>query len=119
MEITKSKLEEIAEDIKQCRIEANFNVRWQVIEMHNYIGKLLVDNFGDNLAEVLPRLAKKCNWSDRSLYRAAEFYKKWPDINKIPDGKAASFNRLMSPPSSEHSQEFLCSHTCKYHPKAQ
>src|SRR3990167_5953918 len=94
-EINASKLDSIAEEIKSCRIEASFNVRWQVIEMHHFIGKLLTDNFGDNLAEFLPRLAEKCEWSDRSLYRAAQFYNKYPRLDKIPEGKAASFNRLM------------------------
>lgn len=111
--IKESKIAEVAEEIIQCRIEASFNVRWQVIEMHNYIGKLLIDNFEENLAEVLPTLAKKCKWSDRSLYRAAEFYKKYPDLAKIPNGKAASFNRLMASPV----KDTLCTHTCKYHKK--
>lgn len=111
MDIIKSKIAEVAEEIKQCKIETSFNVRWEVIKMHNFVGKLLVDNFGENLAEALPTLARKCGWSDRSLYRSAQFYREYPDIEKIPGGKSVSFNSLMA---SNESKEEKC-HRCLLH----
>ena len=95
-QLEKSKIEEISEEINQCRVEASFNLRFLAIEMNHYIGKLVVDSFGDDLPSVLPTLSKKCNWSERSFYRAVELYKKHPVLAEIPFGKAVSMNRLLN-----------------------
>ena len=113
MKLEKSKINEVAEEILSCRIETSFNVRWEVIRMHHFVGKLLVDSFGDSLAEALPTLATKCKWSDRSLYRAAKFFKDYPDMDLIPQGKAVSFNSLTK---GDEPKEEKCRH-CFHCPK--
>ncbi len=115
MAITKSKINEIAEEIKSCYIEAIFTSHFALVEAAHYIGKLLVDNFDDNLPEVLPSLAQKVGRSERTLYRAAQLYKKFPTLDKIPGGKAISMNRiinehLIESGEKQESKEENCTH---------
>lgn len=110
MKLEKLKINEVAEEITSCVTETNFTLAWCVIQMHHFIGKILTDNFSDNLAEILPTLASKTKRSPRSLYRSARFYKHFPDLDSIPGGKSASFNRLEKQFLIESGEKEPCKH---------
>jgi hypothetical protein len=95
-QLSKSKISEVAEEIKSLMIEAVFTSHWVMIEAHHEIGRLIVENFGDDMSNSLPSLAQKVGRSERTLYRAAQLYRKFPRLDKIPGGKAVSMNRLIT-----------------------
>ena len=118
MDITKSKAIVIGQEIKSDKVETSFNVRWEVILFHHRTGKKLRDNF-DNLAEAIPTLERESGMSDRSLYRAAKFYKDWPDLSMLPVGKNVSMNSITKKYLKEpgEQEEEKCYHCLIHCPK--
>ena len=116
--IAKSKIADIAEEIKSLMIEAVFTSHWVMVEAHHEIGRLIVTTFGERMAEVLPSLAQKVGRSERTLYRAAQLYRKFPRLDSIPGGKAVSMNRIINEHLIEtgESKEERC-HKCPLHCK--
>ena len=119
MEITKSKLNELAEEVKSCITEGVFTSRWALVEMAHKIGEL-ISEFEEAekipMSQFLPRLAERVGRSERTLYRAAQIYHKWPDKDLIPLGKTATVNKLMQIIAPNENQEERCKH-CFHCPK--
>lgn len=115
MKLDKSKLNEVAEEINECFIEAVFTSHWALVTAHHYIGKLIVESF-DDVPAVLPSLSKKCGRSERTLYRAIKLYKTFPTLDSIPEGKSISMNKLNTKYLTEpgEAKEEKCYH-CKIH----
>lgn|SRR3990167_9667698 len=112
----KERLETVAAEIKSLMVEALFDSAWTIITMHHEIGRLITDSF-ENVTEVLPSLSVKVGRSERTLYRSLQLYRKFPDINSIPHGKAISMSRLINEHLLENPQDNKCHHVCKDHLK--
>lgn len=89
----------LVEEIKNIKVEFEFTARWSVVEMYHHIGELLVSQ----VTEVsLNELSPLVEISGRNLQRAVQFYKAYPDINLLPEGKNVSWhiiaNKLLPAP---------------------
>ncbi|KKQ63514.1 MAG: hypothetical protein US85_C0016G0010 [Candidatus Shapirobacteria bacterium GW2011_GWF1_38_23] len=85
----------IADEIKAILTEGEFSARWTLLETYHRVGKLVIENF-DHPAYAVASLAVKINRSERTLYYAIAFAKKYPDINVLPEGKNISWNKIIT-----------------------
>jgi hypothetical protein len=102
----------LVEEIKATITESVFYSRWALIEGYWTVGKLIRETFGKGeLTKLLTDLAVDTGISDRTLWRALAAYDKYPDINKIPEGKNITWNKLITkylPDKKEEKKE--CDH---------
>lgn len=81
--------EELIEELKGVIVEGVFNSRWELIATYHRVGQILTDN---NLP--IKQVAEELRQKERLLFQCKQFYKAYPDINKLPDGKLISWRRI-------------------------
>jgi len=112
--------EELAEDIKDIITEYVFQSRWMLIEGHWLVGKRIREYETDSVSELLQGLAVATGISERTLWYCVKFYDTYPDIQKLPDGKNISWNKVITkyltekadgkePPECTHKPVVICS----------
>ena len=93
--------ESLVTDCRAIMTEAVFNSRWELIAGYHAIGRRITNEHnliwnargnGDTLAT----LSRSTGIGERDLYRAIQFYKKFPDISTLPDGKNISWNKIVT-----------------------
>ena len=84
--------EETIEEIRAIFTEREFNSRSEILQAYHEVGKLVQDVD----RATLQGLAKQVGRSERTLYYAKEFYKTYPDMNTLPEGKNISINRIIT-----------------------
>jgi hypothetical protein len=101
-------MDSIVEEIKNIKVEFEFTARWSIVDMYHQIGELLVSQPDTDLKELSPLV----EISERNLYRSVQFYKAYPDINMLPEGKNVSWhiiaNKLLPAPRTK--DETPCIH---------
>jgi hypothetical protein len=106
------KLEEIAEEIKGLLTEAEFNARWGLIEAHHQVGQLILGIKGDR-TQVVQTLAVMVERSERTLWYDVKFAEKYPMIDKLPEGKNITWNKIIvkylttSKDATEHEHNWI------------
>jgi hypothetical protein len=88
-------INQIADEIKAILTEGEFSARWTLLETYHRVGRLIIENF-DHPAYATASLAVKINRSERTLWYAIAFAKKYPDINVLPEGKNISWNKIIT-----------------------
>jgi hypothetical protein len=81
---------ELIDDCKTIIVETTFASRWALIEGYHKIGERILEDwekFSKNNKKIIATVAKSVNRSERSVYYAVEFYRKFPDLNRLPEGK--------------------------------
>lgn len=91
----------LVDDCKAIMCEALFNSRWALVEGYHMLGERITnDNKFQRHAKgnesSLKDLSRKLSISDRRLYSAIQFYKKFPDLAKLPEGKNISWNKILT-----------------------
>ena len=98
--------------------EIIFGGSWSVIQMYHELGVRLLEEKDLHVT----RVAEDLNRSERTLYYAIQFAKEYPDINKLPKGKAITWrqirNQLLAGKSIDCGHEnfkeiTICSHCGK------
>ncbi|MFH1997650.1 MAG: MT-A70 family methyltransferase [Patescibacteria group bacterium] len=116
-ELTNQKwYEELIEDCKSIMIEAVHNSRWDLIKGYYDLGmRILAENhnferekiYGNKIVQ---RVAQSLNLSHRSIFYTIQFVKKYPDIDKLPEGKNISWHKICNkylPAPKENETEIL------------
>jgi hypothetical protein len=92
---------EIITEAKSIITEGVFNSRWFLIEAYWELGKLLREN--KNVKEhskgnqkFLQDLAKDINISERTLYYTLQVFDKYPEIDRLPEGKNLTWSKLIT-----------------------
>lgn len=94
--------EVLVEDCKAIIVEARFNACWSVIEGHHKLGERIVTDTEykrheqNKSGELLARVRKDLNMSESTLYRAIQFYRKYPELEMLPVGKDWSWRRIVN-----------------------
>jgi hypothetical protein len=83
----------LADEINAARVEFGFTMRWDLISMYHTIGSMIVSH-RDTVD--LKRLSYLTAISERNLYRAVQFSKKFPDLQLLPDGKNVSWHIIVN-----------------------
>lgn len=106
-EITNSEwYQALVEECGAIFTETNFNVRWLLIEGYHKLGQAIIEGTQYQPEGILvSSLCKSLKRSERTLRYAVKFYKMFPDLDKLPEGKAATWNRIVVRYLTEHTPE--------------
>ena len=96
--ITDQEYASLIEEIKDILTEHVFQSRWLLLQGYHQIGKVVAEAQNRVLARYgagfMKKMADETGIRERELYNAVKFYKKWPDMNTIPEGKNASWSKI-------------------------
>jgi hypothetical protein len=91
----------LIDDCRAIITEAVFNSRWELIAGYHQLGMRIVED--KNLkwnargnGETLTGLSKSAGIGERDLYRAIQFYNKYPQLDRLPEGKNISWNKIVT-----------------------
>lgn len=79
---------ELVDDCQGILVEGLFNYHWSLIQVYHSVGERIVQDekkFGDK--NPIPQVASALGRSERTIQRCVQFYKKYPDLNTLPEGK--------------------------------
>ncbi len=88
---------QLIEDCRAILTERSFNARMEIIEGYHELGERIVN---DPLYQprksraFLHRVANDIGASERTVYYAVAFYKKFPKLEKVPGGKNISWRQI-------------------------
>jgi hypothetical protein len=90
----------LLEELREIAVEGEFNARWTLVETYHEFGlRILAEN--DNFerykvygSEIVKRIARSIGRSDRTVYNAIAFAKKYPDLALLPEGKNTSWSKI-------------------------
>jgi len=91
----------LLEDLDSLMTEGVHESRWKLIETYYAVVERIKQDIPNFEREdvygkkIVQFIAKSLQRGERMLYYALEITEKWPDINKIPDGKNASITKLI------------------------
>lgn len=77
-------------DCKEIITEFGFTHRWSLIEMYWSLGKRI----DLEKSVTVTQLADDLNKSVRTIQRSVQFYKMYPDLNMLPEGKNTSWHQI-------------------------
>ena len=91
----------LIEDCKAIITEAIFTSRWALVEGYWNLGKRIreennlkrTDIYGK---KILTGLSKSIGIGERDIYRSIQVYDKYPDIQRLPEGKNITWNKLIT-----------------------
>lgn len=94
------------EELEALVIEGEYNARWELLKTYHEVGRLITEKsesfnksniYATNIYDVVAEDIKK---SKSTVYKAVEFYKKYPnaltDVSSLPEGKNLSWSKLTS-----------------------
>src|SRR3990167_6875241 len=92
---------ELVEECKAIITEAVFTSRWALVEGYWNLGKRiredkLAQEFAKGNKTFVQDLGRNLGTSSSTIYYALQAYDKFPDINKLPEGKNISWNKLIT-----------------------
>ena len=105
-EIVEIKLEsqgwyqQLIDDCKDIVVEGEFASRWALIETYHNLGKrILEENVSFERAkiygqEITSRVSQSLDKSKRTIERSIQFARKYPELNKLPEGKDISWHKI-------------------------
>ncbi len=102
--------EVLVEECKAIITEAVFNSRWSMVDGYHRLGERIVTENNLDREEVygkkiLSGLSKSIGVGERTLYRAVQFYEKYPRLDMLPSGKNISWNKIITQYLPEKSKE--------------
>ena len=100
--------------IDECRdvmTEGLFNHKWELIKCYHQLGKRIQDE-EENMAisSLIKKVSKDLDINERDIWFSVKMVKEYPDVNSLPDGKAASWTGVKKLLSGGQTRE-ECAHT--------
>lgn len=92
----------LVDDCRAIITEAVFNSRWALVEGYHALGERIVTDTEYKKWEqgkaggVLQDLAKDLRVALRTVYYAIKFYELYPRLDKVPEGKNISWNKIIT-----------------------
>ena len=93
----------LVDDCRAIITEAVFSSNWSLVEGYHEVGERiniditrLKKQGGSDLSETLSALSKLIGLGERTLYRCVQFYEKYPKLDKVPEGRAITWNKLIN-----------------------
>jgi len=89
----------LIDELKDIITEHVFISRWELVKGHWSMGKRILEDW-DRLEEegegVVQRIADATGVSKRNIYYEIQCARKFPTLDEIPDGKNASWNKIVT-----------------------
>lgn len=82
------------EDCKAIITEGSFSSRWAEIEKWHELGKAICEEKDFTLKDI-SILSENIDIDEQEILMAIIFYKKFPDLSMIPEGKNISWNKII------------------------
>ncbi len=100
----------LVEECKAIIVEAKFTSRWALVEGYHLLGERIVTDqnyqwHAKGNMSYFQDLGNKIGVSKSTLYYAIQFYEKYPDLSLVPEGKAISWNKIVTKYLPEPEQE--------------
>lgn len=91
----------LVDDCKAIVTEAVFTSRWALVEGYHMLGERIITEKNLDRKEIygkkiLTGLSESTGINERDLYRAIQFYEKYPNLRDVPEGKNISWNKLIT-----------------------
>jgi len=92
----------LVEDCKSIITEAIFTSRWALVEGYWKLGERIREEEGlkkwaqNEAGRVLQDLAKDLSISTRTIHYSLQVYDKYPNLDKLPEGKNITWNKLIT-----------------------
>ena len=87
----------LVDDCKSIITEAVFTSRYALVEGYWQLGqRIRADADKKPITKLLQDLAVSTNQAQRTLWYAVQAFDKYPDIDKLPEGKNVSWNKLIT-----------------------
>ena len=91
----------LVDDCKTIITEAIFNSRWALVEGYHQLGMRIRNDlhfveYAKGNKTAVQDLARNIKISERTIYYAMAFYDKYPSLDKVPEGKNISWNKLIT-----------------------
>jgi hypothetical protein len=104
----------LIEELDATKTEGEYNARWELLKTYHAIGKILteqLENFSREQiygSQIYETVAEDINKSKVTVYKAVQFYKKYPnaieDVSSLPEGKNISWSKIVKKYLSEPKQ---------------
>jgi len=85
----------LIEDCQAIWVEHDFQSRWFRVKGYHELDKRLLEEPKEYGDKFVPLVAESIGKSERTIYRAMEFAKTFPDLNLIPEGKNISWYKVI------------------------
>ena len=86
---------ELIDECKGIMTEGVFHSRYILIETYHKVGELLRSHDDRvKITDLLTASAVDMGVSERKLWYAVKFYDKYPDLDRLPEGKNISWNKI-------------------------
>lgn len=113
--ITSPQFQALADECQAALVEAYFAARWGLIEAWHYVGQLVSKFIEENDVsneEVIQAVAKAIDRSRRSIFYAVKFYRQFPDLSQLKEGKQITYNQIIKKylTTPEDKDEEECDH---------
>jgi hypothetical protein len=93
--------ESLIDDLQDILVEAEFTSRWALVEGYHLLGTRLLEEY-DNFErqkiygqKITTAVAESLGKSTRTIERAVQFARLYPDLNMLPEGKNVSWNKVV------------------------
>jgi len=104
--------ERLIEDCRSIIVESEFTSRWSLVDGYHQLGIRILeehDNFERSKIygkDLVSKIATSVGKSDRTIWYAIQFAKKYPDLDKLPEGKSTSWRTVVNKylPDSERNK---------------
>ncbi|MDI6788328.1 MAG: MT-A70 family methyltransferase [Planctomycetota bacterium] len=92
---------QLVDDCKTIITESVFTSRWALVKGYHQLGERIrednnVKEYAKGSKTFVQDLARNLNISDRTLYYSLQLYDKYPKLDKLPEGKNISWNKLIT-----------------------
>jgi len=111
----------LLDDVRSAWTEGVYQSRWLLIETMSVIGKRILEEKGNakSIRELCHGVANSLGKSERTIYKAVEFAEKYPDLEKLPEGKNISWHKIVNlylteKKVCEHKGDFSVVYITKY-----
>ena len=84
--------QQLLQDCKEIITEFGFTHRWALIELYWSLGKRINSEENVTVSQIAEDLGKNV----RTIQRAVQFNKIYPDLNTLPEGKDTSWHNIVN-----------------------
>jgi len=99
----------LIEELSACIVETSFNARDAIIQGKHFIGKEILaheEQFSKaGYLKASEVIANSLGKSQRDIEQCIQFARKYPDLSKLPQGKAISWHYISQELLPEHTQD--------------
>ena len=100
----------LVDECKSIITEAVFTSRWALVEGYWNLGKRIREDnnwqkYAKGAYSSLTDLSKNIEIGERDIYRSLQFYDKYPELSKVPEGKNITWNKIITKYLPPHKEE--------------